>query len=103
MSLSAQLKAEQPTQARASPAINMVKLGMRTTVDIPDPIYRRLKSAAALRGCSIKKLILRGVKIELEGQENKRKKKLVKLPVIESKKPGWLRLTNKKINEVLFP
>jgi hypothetical protein len=32
---------------------------MRTTVDIPDSLYRRLKLAAALRGCSIKDLMLR--------------------------------------------
>ena len=77
---------------------------MRTTVDIPDPIYRRLKSAAAIQGCSIKELVLRGVRRELDEPGNKRrKKKTVKLPIFESKKPGWLRLTNAQINEILFP
>jgi len=81
----------------------MVLSNMRTTVDIPDPLYRRLKSAAALQGCSVKELVLRGVRAELAGSENKRKKKTVKLPLIQSKIPGWLRLTNAKINEILFP
>ena len=40
---------------------------MRTTVDIPDPLYRRLKIEAAQRGCSVKELVLRGVRTELEG------------------------------------
>jgi hypothetical protein len=44
---------------------------MRTTVDIPDPIYRRLKSAAALRACSVKDRVLRGVEAELEGTKDK--------------------------------
>jgi hypothetical protein len=76
---------------------------MRTTVDIPDPIYRRLKSEAALRGCSVKDLVLRGVKAELEGQKSGRQTRKIKLPLIESKRPGWLKLTNRRINEILFP
>ena len=76
---------------------------MRTTVDIPDPIYRRLKSAAALRGCSVKDLVLRGVSLELEASKGRRKRKLIRLPIIDSKKPGWLQLTNPRVNEILFP
>ncbi len=76
---------------------------MRTTVDIPDPLYRRLKSAAALRGCSVKDLVLLGVKAELEGSPVKRKKRAIKLPILDSKRPGWLHLTNRRINEILFP
>ena len=39
---------------------------MRTTVDIPDPTYRKLKSKAAQEGCSVKELILRGVQTEIQ-------------------------------------
>jgi hypothetical protein len=42
---------------------------MRTTVDIPDPTYRQLKAKAAVRGCSVKELILRGVEAELNGKK----------------------------------
>ncbi len=76
---------------------------MRTTVDIPDPLYRRLKIEAAQRGCSVKELVLRGVRTELEGGKGAGKKHRVKLPVVQSKRPGWLRLTNKQINDILFP
>jgi hypothetical protein len=76
---------------------------MRTTVDIPDPIYRQLKSRAALRGCSVKQLILLGVEAELGGGTGRRNKGRIALPLIKSKKPGNLRLSNKTINEILLP
>jgi len=75
---------------------------VRTTVDIPDPIYRQLKSKAALRGCSVKELILRGVEAELHG-DSARARNRVRLPVIPSKRPGWLKLTNQQVNEILLP
>ena len=75
---------------------------MRTTIDIPDPTYRELKSKAAKQGCSVKQIILRSVQKELgAGTVNTGR---IKLPIIESKRPGWLRLTNKKIYEAIpFP
>ena len=76
---------------------------MRTTVDIPDPVYRRLKAEAALRGCSVKELVLRGAQAELEGRRDAPKSKAITLPIIDSKRPGWLHLTNAQVNEILFP
>lgn len=76
---------------------------MRTTVDIPDSLYRQLKSAAALQGCSVKELVLRGVRAEIQSREDSRTSRPVKLPIIRSKKPGWLRLSNRRINEILLP
>jgi len=76
---------------------------VRTTVDIPDPTYRQLKARAALRGCSVKELILRGVEAELNGEKRGQTKGRVALPLIKSKRPGWLRLSNKTIHEILLP
>lgn len=76
---------------------------MRTTVDIPDPTYRQLKAKAARRGCSVKELILRGVQAELSDEERGRPRGKVALPLIKSKRPGWLRLSNKAIHEILLP
>jgi hypothetical protein len=76
---------------------------MRTTVDIPDPIYRQLKSRAAVQGCSVKQLILQGVEMELRGASGQRNKARISLPLIKSRHPGRLRLTNKAINEILLP
>jgi len=74
---------------------------MRTTVDIPDAVYRRLKASAAEQGCSIKELVLRGVESQLKIRKpNKR----VRLPIVHSKQPGALDLTNEQIYEIIpFP
>ena len=75
---------------------------MRTTVDIPDPLYRQLKGKAASEGRSVKELILRGVEQELRGQERPRGR--VSLPIVPSKRPGSLKLDNAKIFEIIpFP
>ena len=75
---------------------------MRTTVDIPDPTYRKLKSKAAEQGCSVKELILRGVEKDL--QAGTRKKGRIRLLIVRSKEPGALRLTSEQIYEIIpFP
>ncbi len=77
--------------------------GMRTTVDIPDPIYRELKGKAASEGRSVKELLLRGVELELKGQRSRRPRR-VTLPIVPSKRPGSLKLDNAKIFEIIpFP
>jgi hypothetical protein len=76
---------------------------MRTTVDIPDTVYRLLKSRAASEGSSAKQLILRGVEQILKEPLRKRGRR-VKLPLVRSKHPGTLHLDNAKIYEVIsFP
>lgn len=76
---------------------------VRTTVDIPDPLYRRLKTRAAREGSSAKELILRGVERTLK-EHRRRRRKRVKLPIVPSKRPGTLHLDNAKIYETIsFP
>lgn len=75
---------------------------MRTTVDIPDPTYRKLKSKAAQQGSSVKELILRGVEREL--RTGTTKKGRIRLPIVHSKQLGTLRLTSEQIYEIIpFP
>ena len=79
----------------------MVAWDMRTTVDIPDGTYRRLKSKAVQQGCSVKELILRGVEKELALHRAGRR---VRLPIVRSREPGTLRITNEQIYEIVpFP
>ena len=76
---------------------------MRTTVDIPDAVYRELKSKAAREKVTVKQLILRGVAIQLRLGSNKRKRR-VSLPIISSKHPGTLEIDNEKIYDLIsFP
>ena len=76
---------------------------MRTTVDIPDSLYRELKSRAANEGRSVKELILRGVEQELR-RPRKRHYRRISLPLIPSGRPGSVDLDNEKIFEIVpFP
>ena len=76
---------------------------MRTTIDIPDAMYRRLKARAAAEGKAAKALILQGVEQVLNGQSHAARKKL-KLPLIPSKRPGSMYLDNARIYDVIsFP
>ena len=75
---------------------------MRITVDIPDSLYRELKSKAAQEGRTVKELILRGVEIELE--RTPRPRRPVSLPLVRSQQPGTVALDNAKIFEIIpFP
>ena len=76
---------------------------MRTTVDIPDMMYRRLKARAANEGSSAKALILRGVEQVLKASRPTSRRRVV-LPIVRSKRPGTMRLDNAKIYEIIsFP
>ena len=76
---------------------------MRTTVDIPDPVYRRLKSRAAREGSSAKELILRGVE-QVLSVKRRTPRRRVKLPIVRSKRPGTVRLDNARIYDIIsFP
>ena len=76
---------------------------MRTTIDIPDAMYRRLKARAAGEGRSAKALILRGVEQVLEVKASAPRRR-VKLPLVPSKRPGAMRIDNARIYDVIsFP
>lgn len=74
---------------------------MRTTVDIPDALYRELKSKAVKEGRSVKEIILRSVESELHPRRKSSRR--VVLPLIPSKEPGTLKLDNETIDKILFP
>ena len=72
---------------------------MRTTIDIPDETYRRLKVKAAAEGKTVRELVLRGVERTLVASEEKHVRKF-ELPIIRSSRPGTLELTNEQIDEL---
>lgn len=45
---------------------------MKTTVELPDDLYRRVKAEAALRGRKLKDLIEEGLRLVLEGRRKPR-------------------------------
>jgi hypothetical protein len=75
---------------------------IRTTVDIPAPLYRRLKAQAAANGRSVRELVLAGVQSVLL-QARRPRPQQVQFPLIDSPGPK-VDLTNEQIYEhVEFP
>ena len=76
---------------------------MRTTIDVPNAMYRRLKRRGAGEGLSAEALILRGVEQVLKGVQTQSPRRVV-LPLVDSKRPGTLQLDNAKIYDFIsFP
>jgi hypothetical protein len=53
---------------------------MKTTVEIPDPLFRKAKSKAAERGQTLKEFMTEALK-----------EKLLKEPRMSAGEPGWMR------------
>lgn len=80
----------------------MKEESVRTTVDIPRPLYRRLKQQAAASGRSIRELLVAGANTILLQQGQARKRR-AKLPIIKSKGPK-VHVTNEMIYDLIeFP
>ncbi len=80
----------------------MKQESVRTTVDIPVSLYRKLKQQAAAQGRSTRDLILAGIKRALLESQRPRPKR-VRFPLIVSEGPK-VDLTNEQIYEhVEFP
>jgi hypothetical protein len=63
---------------------------MRTTLDLPDTLYRKTKAVAALRGSSMKDLIIRAIEQDVNSPTTKKQVPRNKLPVI--KRPSATKL-----------
>jgi hypothetical protein len=75
---------------------------IRTTVDIPAPLHRKLKQLAAVNGRSMRQLVLAGVRSVTLKRGRARARK-VRFPLIVSKGPT-VDLTNEQIYEhIEFP
>ena len=72
---------------------------MRTTIDLPDPLFRELKAVAARRGTSLKAVIRTAVEEEIRKTEDKAGKRL-RFPLLSSREPGSLKLTNAEIDDL---
>jgi hypothetical protein len=80
----------------------MKQTSVRTTVDIPEPLYRKLKEQAAAQGNSVRELVLAGVRSVLLRSHRPRPKR-VRFPLIVSKGPK-VSVTNERIYEhIEFP
>ena len=75
---------------------------VRTTIDIPAPVYRRLREQAARQGCPVGELVTRGIN-QVLSKPGRTGTKRVEFPLIPAKGPKK-RLTNKQLYEFIeFP
>jgi hypothetical protein len=72
---------------------------MRTTVDLPDEMYRELKTLAARRGTTLKELLASAAARELSRAATPTRR--VEVPLVPSAKPASLALTNAEIDDLL--
>ncbi len=74
---------------------------VRTTIDLPDELFRRTKAAAALRGLSLKELITAAIEKELDGGEGEGPGQRVQLPLVRMPKGHKLQLENFDFDDLL--
>lgn len=72
---------------------------MKATIEFDDELYRQLKATAALRGSKVKELVAEGVRMVLRDRDATGPGRRIKLPIVKSRKPGTLKLTNEMIAE----
>ena len=58
---------------------------MRTTVDLPDNLFRRMKAKAALEGTTVKQFVQRAVEREIAEPPASKKARRIKVPIIREK------------------
>ena len=73
---------------------------MKATIEIDDELYRQVKAAAAIRGRKVKDLVAEGLHSVLRSSHSVLPTRRIHLPIVKSKKPGTLRLSNEMIAEV---
>lgn len=57
---------------------------MRTTIDIPDELFRRAKSQAALQGRKLKDIVEEGLRLALDGPPAEQQEKPARKPKVSA-------------------
>jgi hypothetical protein len=83
----------------------MDQTAVRTSIDLPRDLHRKLHEAAARKGCSARKLILAGIeRVVEETQPARPKRRLDLTPPLIPPAGRKLGLTNEEIYELIeFP
>ena len=74
---------------------------MRTSIDLPDDLFRQLKILAASRCVTLKTLVQRAVESEVARARAQAPRRRLRFPILDSKEPGTLNLTNAEIEDLL--
>jgi Arc/MetJ family transcription regulator len=76
---------------------------MRTTIDLPDTLFRKAKATAALRGSTMKELVVHALEREVENhvKTNAQKRLPMKLPIMLWKGKKKLDLSDFNFDDLL--
>jgi hypothetical protein len=76
---------------------------MRTTIEIPDMMFREMKSLAARSGMSLRSFVVRAIEKEVARTRRAAKRRYqVRLPLLKSKHPRKIKsMTNAEIEDLL--
>ena len=74
---------------------------MKTTLEIPDDLFREAKARAVMEGLKLKDFVAEALAVRLSAPSGKaaRKPGRVTFPLVRSRKPGSLHLTGAMIAE----
>jgi hypothetical protein len=77
---------------------------MRTTIDLPDDLYKNVRTVAIEDDTTLRQMVLDGLALVLEKRAGRAPAKRLKLPLIRSSRPGTLDIDSEKIYEIIdFP
>lgn len=74
---------------------------MRTSVDLPDKLFRKAKAVSSLEGLTLKQFITRAIEHELEGGWVDLKSRRVTLPIVGSKHSGSVSVSPERLAALL--
>jgi len=78
---------------------------MRTTIDLPDSLFKKMKAMAALRGMKMREYVMEVLEKALTPSKRShsgRKRREVKFPLIRRKKPGTIRYSNEQLEDLMI-
>lgn len=77
---------------------------MRTTIDIPDEVYRNIKKLAVEQNSTVRQIVLDGLGLMLLRPSSEPPARRLKLPLIRSTRNDKLVIDSEKIYEIIdFP
>ena len=73
---------------------------MKTTIEIPEPVFRQAKAKAALEGLSLREFFMRGLQLALQTSSTAQPKRRIDFPLIHAPENAP-RLTDEQVYAAL--
>ncbi len=73
---------------------------MKTTIEIPEKLFRKAKARAALEGISLREFVLRGLQLAIQSPSDQAIRQRVDFPLVRAA-DGKARLTDEQVYKAL--